>query len=151
MYNPHILPLTMKFPTNFCQLALTPPPPPSTANLDSRLWDDACTLYSDVHLNKTETGTKEMTHLMRGGGSLSSFMDRFWRFFGSMPNLCYFWWKKKSDPPPHFPPLFQFPHPLFLKYVKHRHAWCLWSINRAKVYYFWCFNLPPSPTKPVPP
>ena len=26
-HDPHILPLTMKFPTNFCQLALTPPPP----------------------------------------------------------------------------------------------------------------------------
>ena len=25
-----------------------------------------------------------------GGGSMSSYIDRFSRFFGSMPNLCYF-------------------------------------------------------------
>ena len=39
-------------------------------------------------------------------------------------------------------------HPFFLEYLKQR---CLWSINREKEYYFWCFNLSPSRETAPPP
>ena len=81
---------------------------------------------------------KVWTHLIISSFWLSlKFMDRF---FGSMP-ISYLK-KKKSDSPP-FPPS--------LKILNYIHVWCLWSINRAKKYYFCCSNLSPPPLEITPP
>ena len=71
-------------------------------------------------------GTEEMLHLTGEGGPCL----RLWIDFDDFMVPCLI-----CAP---FDEIFFFlnPHPLFFKHVKHWHAWCLWSIIRAKEYYF---------------